>query len=320
MLHGVTKGDLKLTKNINKYLDLCLKCGKCNKFCPSEIDVCQIVHCAKYEYEKNKLSGKLTQTFQSNFIFNTVINIGKILSKPFRPIKQKAKTGVKVIYFKGCVNQIFPHTDRYLNKIFKNKLEIVEPNFECCGLPFLSEGNMKRFISAAKNNIKKFRCDFDYVATDCASCEFTLLQYPKYLNEDFDIPLSKFVNWGVIIADKNIKFEYKKPIKVTFHKPCHLKDDRFFEYIIQNNCKNVEYVKCEDYDACCGFAGSFAIKNPDEFNQLSRQKAINIDKTNAHYLITTCPSCTLGLKYALKQIGSKTKVMSLLEFLSKGVA
>ena len=32
MLHGVTKGDLKLTKNINKYLDLCLKCGKCCRY------------------------------------------------------------------------------------------------------------------------------------------------------------------------------------------------------------------------------------------------------------------------------------------------
>ena len=39
MLDGVLKGDLKLNKNINKYLDLCLKCGKCSDFCPSGIDV-----------------------------------------------------------------------------------------------------------------------------------------------------------------------------------------------------------------------------------------------------------------------------------------
>ncbi len=42
-LHGVTKGDLKLSKNINKYIiDMCLKCGKCNNFCSAGIDVCQI--------------------------------------------------------------------------------------------------------------------------------------------------------------------------------------------------------------------------------------------------------------------------------------
>ena len=36
MLDGVLKGDLKLNKNINKYLDLCLKCDKCSNFCPKK--------------------------------------------------------------------------------------------------------------------------------------------------------------------------------------------------------------------------------------------------------------------------------------------
>ena len=43
MLDGVIKGDLKLNKNINKYLDLCLKCNKCKSACPTSIDVVQII-------------------------------------------------------------------------------------------------------------------------------------------------------------------------------------------------------------------------------------------------------------------------------------
>jgi glycolate oxidase iron-sulfur subunit len=53
MLNGVLKGDLKLSKTINKYLDMCLKCGKCKDFCPSDIDVCEIFSVAKSEYVKD---------------------------------------------------------------------------------------------------------------------------------------------------------------------------------------------------------------------------------------------------------------------------
>ena len=45
MLYGLLKKQLKMTKNLNKYLDLCLKCGACSKFCPSGLDVVEIIAC-----------------------------------------------------------------------------------------------------------------------------------------------------------------------------------------------------------------------------------------------------------------------------------
>ena len=51
---------------------------------------------------------------------------------------------------------------------------------------------------------------------------------------------------------------------------------------------------------------------------LAKQKAQNIIKTNADYVITTCPACVVGLKVGLAITNGKTKVVSLLEFLSKG--
>lgn len=119
-----------------------------------------------------------------------------------------------------------------------------------------------------------------------------------------------------MIADKGLKFRFKKPVKVTFHKPCHLADDSFFEQILAN-CENVEYIKMENYDDCCGFSGSFALKNRKLSMELSKQKAKNIVQTGADYVITTCPACVLGLKQGLFLTGGKTKIVSLLEFLAK---
>lgn len=315
MLHGVTKGELKLSKNINKYLDTCLKCGKCNKFCPSGIDVCQILNTAKYEYMKKNFWSKFINFLESRYIFGIFLKLGSFISSPFRPKRESQHNAVKVMYFKGCVNKISPHNDNYINKIFKNHtLEIIEPDFDCCGLPFLSEGNLERFVQAAKDNIKNFETNYDYLVTDCASCESTLLDYHKYINCN-PVPAGKSINFGDLIELKGIKFIFKKPVKVTFHKPCHLKNDAFLNRILAN-CENVEYIKMKNYDDCCGFAGSFGIKNRNYSIALSKQKAQNITETGADYVITTCPSCIIGLNQGLLLSNSKTKIVNLLEFLA----
>lgn len=319
MLHGVTKGDLKLSKNINKYLDMCLKCGKCNEFCPSGIEVCKILNTAKFEYMKYTLLGKIISFFESKLIFTNLIKLCSNLSQPFRPIKKEVLTPqTTVLYFKGCVNQVFPHTDLYLDKILKNTdIKIIEPEFECCGLPFLSDGNIERFEQVAKYNIDLINStDYDYLITDCASCENTILSYSNYI-EMQPLPTSKSINWGDLIAVKGIKFKFNKQVKITFHKPCHLKNDAFLKQILKN-CENVEYIEMQDYDECCGLAGSFAIKNLKLSQQIAKNKAKNIIKTDADYVITTCPACILGLKLGLLLTGNKkTKVVSLLDFLSK---
>lgn len=306
MLEGVAKGDLKLSKNINKYLDMCLKCGKCTKFCPSGIDAVKIFNIAKSEYSKNKFSGKIIKLLQ---------NLIKYI--PSRKTNfHNYENGTKLIYFRGCVNNILPNTDKYIKKIFKNTpLNIITPDFQCCGLPYLSEGNIEGFIKSANHNAQILKQDYDYLVTDCVSCEDTILNYHKYI-KNFEIPNSKSINWGDIIAENNLKFKFKKPVKVTFHKPCHLKNDEFFEKIMQNS-QNAEYIKMDNYDECCGCAGSFILKNRELSKELSRKKALNIANTNAEYVITTCPACIIGLKQGLHLINSKVKVVNLLEFLAK---
>lgn len=305
MLDGVLKGDLKLNKTINKYLDLCLKCDKCSNFCPSAIDVCKIFETAKYEYAQNSFWSKFVFFLESKFVFGNFLKLMKIFSDS-KKRKKTQNTNLKLLYFKGCVNNIYPQADKFLHKLFDNSnIEIIEKDFDCCGLPFLSSGNLERFEEVKAHNLSLMNCEYDYILTDCASCESTLKKYAK----------AKFINLGELIAQQNIKFKFEKPIKVTFHKPCHLANDDFWLKIIENS-ENVEYVKMKDYDECCGLAGEFAIKNHKISVQISKQKAKNIIETGADYVVTTCPACILGLKQGLFGIKKSPKVVSLSDFLS----
>ena len=132
MLSGVLKGDLKLNKTIEKYLDMCIKCGKCKDFCPSDIDVCEIFNTAKSEYIKDKFYGKITRFIQSRKIFNKILGLGKW----FRKSKPQLKGQTKLLYFKGCVNEIYPKSENAMKKVLSHfDVELVEKDFECCGVP-----------------------------------------------------------------------------------------------------------------------------------------------------------------------------------------
>ncbi|MBO6088605.1 hypothetical protein J6P92_09740, partial [bacterium] len=215
---------------------------------------------------------------------------------------------------------------RELLKKFPN-IEIIERDFDCCGIPFLSSGNLERYEEVKKHNLKLMDCDFDYILTDCASCESTLKGYfnsgnrkveSEKLNNfqlsTFNFKLDKFLSLGKLLVISGMKFKSEKPIKVTFHKPCHLENTDFIKQLFEN-CENVEYIELEGFDDCCGFAGEFALKNPKISKSISDKKAKNIINTGADYVITTCPSCILGLKQGLFRKKNAPKVMNLSEFL-----
>ncbi len=319
MLDGVLKGDLKLNKTINKYLDLCLKCGKCKDFCPSDIDVCKIFETAKYEYMKKSFHGKILWLLESKYVFSSIVKVlgrvQKLLNSGWRKHKNAvcskaspAATVPKLVYFKGCVNNVYPEVENALKKVLSHyEVELIEKDFECCGLPFLSSGNLERFEEVKKYNLELLEGDFDYILTDCASCEDTLRDYG----------LHKVINIADFIAQNPKKFIFKKPVKITFHKPCHLKDIRFLQRIL-NMCENVEYIEMEGFDNCCGFAGEFAVKNNEISRAIGKKKAQNIVQTEAAYVLSLCPSCVLGLHQGFIANGNfkHPKIKNLIEFLA----
>lgn len=312
MLKGILNGDLKLSKTINKYLDMCLKCGKCKDFCPSDIDICQIFNTAKSEYVKGSFYNKFTKLLQSVKLKSTK--------------SSKLKGTAKLLYFDGCVNKVYPKAKRAMLKVLSHyDVELIEKDFDCCGMPFLSSGNLERFEQAKQHNLELLKGNYDYIITDCASCESTLkdviaseASQSQYngITTDTSCPRNdnKIVNICHFLAIQDKKFIFNKPLKVTFHKPCHLKDDSFLKPLFAK-CQNVEYIKAKDYDECCGFAGEFALRNPKISFKMTRKKAQNLAATGADIILTACPACIIGIHQGF--LGKKhPKIMNVIEFLA----
>lgn len=306
MLKSVINGDLKMSKTINKYLDICLKCNACSDFCPSEIDVVDIISLAKAEYFKLHKFEKFVSFIQKNLI-KIVIFINSITS---RNIKSKI-FDKKVVYFGGC-NSNKTTKASVIKLLNACEIEVITPNFDCCGLPFFIRGDIQEFNKYIEKFFKILNNNgITEIVTSCASCEKMLKSYKKW----GEYPEYSIKNIYQYIRENELKLSLKNKNSVTFHKPCNLSDFQPIEWILENT-ENLEYIPAENYDKCCGFAGLF---NPKEFKTMSKifkNKQKDLLKTGAKTVLTSCLACETTLK--LFSFG-KYKVQDFSEFLAKNL-
>jgi len=298
MLKGVLNGKLDLNKNINKYLDLCLKCNKCTKFCPSEINALDIILAAKADYFKKSFWGKIYALLESKYVFGTMLYITEKLCSLFTRKYKSKKFQKKVVYFGGCINKLHPDINNYVKKLLNTmEIEVIDVNFDCCGMLFLTTGNLDRFVEVIKKNIKNLPEDIDYLLTDCASCNWAWKQYKKYVNDDElcnkikDIEIKSLYD---ILEEGQLKFKSKKKISVTYHKPCHEESESALNII--KNIENINYKELEGYDECCGFAGFEHPQTLKTISSIFNKKRANLSKINTNYIITSCVGCLISLK------------------------
>ena len=293
-LLGLIKGDLKYDRKIAYNLDLCLACKKCKNACPSGIDAVSI-----FAFVRNNNETFFEHIFYSAPFFKLKMLALKIFYKIKYPIGRKKINpsfgGEKIGYFKGCAT-------RAIGLGFNKKND----GFSCCALPFYIKGRFDLYEKYKKRNIEQIK-KFDKVVFDCATCFDTVSNYEGVEKEK----LIYFTDFY-----KNKKMKSKNKLAVTFHKPCHLENEKFKEIEeILNSIENIEYIKMEKADDCCGFGGDFFTRHIKTATDLSVQKAENAIKTGADIILTTCPTCLWSLKFGIKAKKANLKAYDLAYFL-----
>ena len=303
MLKRFLKGELKMSKKLNRYLDLCLKCGACTKFCPSGIDIVDIIASAKAEYFNSSWVEKMISFIQSKLIFGLGVNILSLFSKNI----QSKKFDKKVIYFGGCGGSL-KGNKAVVMLLNSCNIEVITPKFGCCGIPFYVRGDKNTFEIAKANFIKLIeKYDIKEIVTTCASCEKTVKNYK------IDGLIVK--NIFEYMREHNLKLKLKKKSKATFHKPCNIENYGDIEWIL-NSTENLEYIKMENFDKCCGLNGIFKLSDYKILSKIPTEKSFCIKQTKAKTVLTSCLGCEVAL--LLYSFG-KYKVLDLTEYLAKNI-
>lgn len=70
-----------------------------------------------------------------------------------------------------------------------------------------------------------------------------------------------------------------------------------------------------DAERCCGFGGTFALKNPDISVAMAGDKARHVADTGAEYLVTGDNLCLLNISGVLNRTGAGIRPIHLAEIL-----
>jgi L-lactate dehydrogenase complex protein LldE len=85
------------------------------------------------------------------------------------------------------------------------------------------------------------------------------------------------------------------------------------------NVRGLDLVELPPADQCCGFGGTFAVKNADTSIAMGSDKVDAIVAGEAEVLTSADTSCLMHLGGLLSRRGSPVRVMHLAEILATGV-
>ena len=234
----------------------------------------------------------------------------------------------RVAYFVGCYAPNFApeKAAATIRVLHRHQVEVIVPEFVCCGLPAAGYGDMLSAQSLARKNIDLAgKLKVDAIVTPCASCSSFLKDYVKLLANDPQWAekakdfagkvrdISEFlVDIGLVTEMGTVKK------KVTWHDPCHLAHYQKIKEpprTILKSIPGVEFIELGEANMCCGAAGTYAFKNYDLSMKVLARKMSNVEKTSADILVTSCPGCVMQLSYGVSQQKVPTHAFEIVELL-----
>ena len=247
--------------------------------------------------------------------------------------------GPAVLFFTGClIDKMMPEVGRACLMLFARAgiQARVLKNEACCGIPALASGDRRSFDDLVELNVSQmWEHDFDVLVTACATCTMTIRDlWPRMAdsknsslrdavsglkNRTLDISEYLLTRTSLLNDLKSLKATGQPAVTVTYHEPCHLKQNSRAGKLIRellSSLPGFRYVEMKDPDLCCGQGGSFNLSHYDLSKKIGEKKAVNIVGSGAQIVVTSCPACMMQLKDMLAQAGSGVQVRHITEILA----
>ena len=190
----------------------------------------------------------------------------------------------------------------------------------CCGQMHLNSGYVDEARRLARRFVDVF-ADEPVVVTPSASCAAHVRdQYAELLGDDTRgvpesvVELSQFVaSLGAV--DVGARFD----AKAAYHPTCHsLRVLRVGDSPLRllREVEGLELVELPDADECCGFGGTFAVKNAAVSSAMLVDKLAAIESTGADVVCACDSSCLMHIGGGLRRRGSRVRAVHLAEILA----
>lgn len=245
---------------------------------------------------------------------------------------------MKIALFATCiVDAMYPRTAAATVAILERLgHQVVFPSGQaCCGQMHVNSGYFKEAHSVVANHVAAFDSeDYDYAVAPSGSCVASVKhQHAMIARRNGDAELE--VRAGVVasksyelsqlltdvlgIEDAAAQLKSHFPHKVTYHPSCHgmrlLKlGDRQLNLL--RTVGGIEVVELPEAEQCCGFGGTFSMKNAEVSTAMMEDKMRNICGTGADLCSGGDASCLMHIGGGLSRDASPVKTLHFAEILA----
>lgn len=196
----------------------------------------------------------------------------------------------------------------------------------CCGQPAFNSGYLKRAKEAIKQTIQVFETS-PYVVSPSGSCVAMVKQYPDIFRHDQvwyerakqmadkTYELTQFLVYVLNVTDVQSTFSGT----ITYHPSCHMTrilGEKEAPLQLLHNIKGATLIETERQEDCCGFGGTFAIKNSALSTEMVTEKTTHIEEAGVHYVVGCDVACLMNIEGKLTRDGKRIEVRHIAELLN----
>jgi L-lactate dehydrogenase complex protein LldE len=239
---------------------------------------------------------------------------------------------MKIALFITCVTDtLFPETGRAVVEVLERLGHEVEFPAEqtCCGQMHVNSGYGPDAVGMMRRFVRVFG-EAETIVSPSASCTALVREhYPRLAEEAGDSALAsearslgrRLFELTELLVDRlgveDVGAFY--PHRVTYHSSCHgLRmlglGDRPLKLL--RAVRGIELVELGEAEECCGFGGTFAIKNADVSMAMLSDKLRHVLDTGAEVCVATDNSCLMHIGGALRRQRAGVATKHLAEILA----
>jgi L-lactate dehydrogenase complex protein LldE len=239
---------------------------------------------------------------------------------------------MRVALMVTCINDaMFPETGKAVVRLLRRLgVEVEFPSSQtCCAQPMVNTGYLDEAVPVVRNFVDSF-AGYDAVVTPSGSCAGSARhQHGLVARRSGDqgladavdrvsptvYELSEFLVDVLGVEDVGAYF----PHTVTYHPTCHSlrmlgvgdRPTRLLRAV-----RGLRLIDLPQAEECCGFGGTFAVKNADTSVAMGSDKARHVRSTGAEVVVAGDNSCLMHIGGLLSRQRSGVRVMHLAEILA----
>jgi L-lactate dehydrogenase complex protein LldE len=234
--------------------------------------------------------------------------------------------------FVTCYNDtLFPQTGKAVVTVLERLGHTVEfrASQSCCGQMHYNTGYQQDAFNLMLHFLKVFQ-GAEIICIPSASCVAMIRDhFPKlalhFANErvqrEVEALLPRVFEFSELLVDKLVLTRVGAyfPHHVTYHPSCHsLRSLQLGDKPIQllKNVRGLTFIELPESDQCCGFGGTFSVKNAQVSSAMLADKLQCILNTGAAVCAAADNSCLMQIGGGLSRQRSGVKCMHIAEILA----